>query len=121
MSYFEVIVENIRLGNIGYTNELYRQCKEESLLSKSEIEELDKIFPDDIDELANLVENPDSEFILNLFNLVKNERSWDDDTISRNLKITKEDITRIKERRSKSKRVSYKLFHELLKRDAQGT
>jgi len=115
MSYIEVILEHLRSGNIGYANKLYRQCKEEALLSKSEIEELDKIFPDNIDEFANQVENPDPEFILILFNHVKKERSWDDDMISCNLKIKKEDIVRIKERRSKSKIISYKLYRELFK------
>jgi hypothetical protein len=115
MSYFEVILENIRSGNIGYANELYGQCKEESLLSKSEIEELEKIFPDEIDEFGDLVDNPTPEFILGLFNHVKKERSWDDDMISRDLKIKKEDIMRIKERRSKSKIISYKLYRELFK------
>lgn len=115
MSYFEVIVENIRSGNIKYATTLYKQCKEEALLSKSEIEELDKIFPDEIDEFGDLVDNPSPEFILNLFHHVKKERSWDDDMISCNLKIKKEDILRIKERRSKSKKISYKLYREFFK------
>jgi hypothetical protein len=120
MSYFEVIVENIRSGNIKYATTLYRQCKEENLLSKSEIDELEKIFPDEIDEFGYQVDNPDSEFILRLFNHVKKGRSWDDDMISRNLKIKKEDIMRIKERRSKSKIISYKLYRELFKEILRG-
>jgi len=115
MSYFEVILEHLRSGNIGYANKLYSQCKEESLLSKSEIEKLEKIFPDEIDEFGDLVDNQNPEFILHLFNHDKKERSWDDEMISRNLKIKKEDIMRIKERRSKSKIISYKLYRELFK------
>jgi len=115
MSYFEVILDHLRTGNTEYAGKLYKQCKEEALLSKSEIEELEKIFPDEIDEFGALVDNPDPEFILRLFNYVKRERSWDDDMISRNLKIKKEDIVRIKECRSKSKIISYKLYRELFK------
>ncbi len=112
MQYLEKIMDYWRAGNVKSALDFYRKCKGEGLLTRQDIKRLDKIFPDPVDQLMEVLKSPSPRIVFNLLDYVKKKRNWDDKELSDNLKIKMEDIGRIKKRESISKIVRYKLFVE---------
>ncbi|MGA2317961.1 MAG: hypothetical protein ABSG71_16515 [Thermodesulfobacteriota bacterium] len=111
--YYEKVMELWRAGKLLDAVEYFNQCKKEGLLSEEEIEELDKKLP----EFGELIEeeceeNP--EVIFNLYTMLKRAKSWDDETLCMELKISEKTLGDIKSHyRPRSKKVGPKMFYEL--------
>ena len=55
--------------------------------------------------------------VLKFYNMVKSKRNWTDGELSKNLKISNDEIKRIKTLNTKSKKLFYKLLGEYLKEE----
>jgi len=115
LSYYEKLVNYWRKGNITDALKYFDKCKEEGLLAQEEIEKLEKIIPDKWEQLeGELEDNP--EIIFNFYEALKKSTSWDDNTISKKLRIRMADIKNIQNlKKSRSKKVGNKIVLELIR------
>ena len=115
LSYYEKLLEYWKAGNTLKAYTYFEQWTEERLLTPKEIETLEKIIPNFEQCLATeSKDNP--QVILDLYELLKKKKQWDDKTLSEKLKISMGDIRCIRnQKKPKSKMAGQKIALELLK------
>ena len=114
-AYYEKLIDLWKAGKIKEAISYFEKWKIEGLLNKEEIEELEKKIPDWIENLeGELEDNPD--IIFKLYVQLKNMRGWDDETLCKELGISKKSIEAIKNGRlPRSKKVGGKIAYELIR------
>lgn len=116
MGNYDIIMALWEDGKMKECLKLYKEMREENALTKEEIEKLDSLLPDEGELLMEDIESKiNHNTILKLYSRVKSKRNWTDDDLSKNLKISKDEIKRIKALRTKSKNLFYKLLEEYQK------
>ncbi len=116
-AYYEEIMKLWETGKFFEAISYFSQCLSKDLLSEDEIES----FAKNLSKFWKLIEvecEENAEVMFNLYEMVKKERNWDDETLCKELKISGEAIEEIRNRHKPSSdgvglRMLYELFPQM--------
>ena len=111
MSYYEIIMQKWMEDNIEEAIRVYQLAKEGGLLTPEEDKRLSELLPTFSDKLDESLDKPD--FIQFLFLKYKSKSGLSDEEICRQLNINEDTLTKIKEGKSRSKRVAVALLEKV--------
>ena len=119
LAYYEKLIEYWKAGKTVELYEYFNQWKKEGLLSKDEIEKLEKEVVPELEDLfiEQCEENPAT--LYSVCNTVKRKRGWDDKTFCKEVGISQEEFLGIKNCTSpkrKTKRIAHKVISILLEK-----
>ena len=104
LGYYNKIIELSKTGEISAAKDYFEKCKKGKLLSQEEIEKLDKLV---LDWGALIIQEclADAKVARSLYNALRRVTGWDDETITKQLNISKNSLENIKNSKIRSRRV----------------
>jgi hypothetical protein len=103
LSYYDKIISLSKAGEILDANDYFEKYKKRKFLSQEEIEELDKLV---LDWGALIIQEclADPKATYSLYNTLRRVTGWDDETLSKELNISKRSLENIQSFKIRSRK-----------------
>jgi hypothetical protein len=113
LSSYDKIIDLWKAGKMWDAHEYFEKCKKGNLLSQEEIERLDKLIPDWVEIIIEeFLANPKGTY--NLYKILRKVNGWDDETLCKELNISKKSLEDIQNFKLRSGAVIQKLLIRLI-------